>query len=175
MCRRDLTVDELDPALTEKVDRVHESHLRGVPGAREHRLAEERASDRDSVEATDQLTAPPCLERVRPAERMQASVCSRHVARDPGAAAIAARLCARGDYARELGIHAERVAALRDRPAEAPRDLERCGPKNRTRIWAPPENRLTFFVPREDATRVRRKQPLGRKVAASRQQAVRLR
>ena len=74
MRRSHLTIDELDAAVAQQIDRVYECDFRRVRDAREHRFAEEHASDRDAVQSADELAVPPSLERVRPAEPVQAAI-----------------------------------------------------------------------------------------------------
>src|SRR5262245_16612459 len=119
MCGRYLAVDDLRRVRAQKLDCMHERNLRGVGHAREHRLAEERAADRHTVQAPDETVVLPGLERMCPSQAMESKVGVGHLAGDPGAAAVVTRLGARGDDALERGVDAELEPPFRKRPAQA--------------------------------------------------------
>ena len=65
---------------------VDQRHLRGVPPAGEHALAEEGAAERDAVQAAHQLAVLPALDAVGVALLVQAQVQTFDGSVDPGLA-----------------------------------------------------------------------------------------
>src|SRR5690349_21830523 len=78
-----LAVDELESGGFQMGDQRRERDLRGVARAREHRLAEEHSTDRDSVEPAGKTTVDPGLDRVRVAQAVQVSIRRDHGFTDP--------------------------------------------------------------------------------------------
>ena len=69
-----LAVDQLEAPARELPRQHHERDLRRVRLAREHRLAEEDAAERDAVEPADEPVAQERLRRMRKAEPMQLAI-----------------------------------------------------------------------------------------------------
>ena len=80
-----LTVDDAERPPLELRDEMDERELRGVGHAREHRLAEERAADRNAVQAADKIAVNPGLDRVRVAGVVEGAVGLDHLIGDPRA------------------------------------------------------------------------------------------
>ena len=72
-----LRVEQHEAARAQPIDQRDQRHLRRVGDAVEHRLAEERAAERDAVEAADQRAVLPRLDRVREARPRAARSSSR--------------------------------------------------------------------------------------------------
>ena len=78
---------------------MHERDLRGVAFGREHALAEERAVERNAVEAADNSIAVPHLDGVAGAEVEQVAVERADARVDPGRHAAGARCRTAIDHA----------------------------------------------------------------------------
>ena len=171
-----LAVDECELPALELVHECREGHLRRVVGLREHRLAEEAAPERDTVEAARQRVAAPGLGRVREAEFVQAHVGVDHIGGDPAAPLTGTRnLGAAVHDALEGRVERQSEDRPAQRALQAARQVQLCRAKRHARIRRVPEDREPVFVPGKDAKRVREQQALGREITADGEQSVGLR
>ena len=79
-----LAVDEREAERVQAFDHSNEGDLRGVGLAIEHRLGEERATQRHSIDAALKLPVPPALEAVGMAFPMKSRVGVDHLGGNPG-------------------------------------------------------------------------------------------
>src|SRR5690606_25804039 len=170
----DLAVDQADIPGAQIRDRGDERGFRRIRDPSEHRFAEEDPADRDAVQSARELAVAPRLERMRPAERMQQAIGVAHLVGDPRAGPVAPRCGARADDPVERGIGGDPKDLAPDHAAQAPRDAQVLGEEHRTRVRAPPQDRLTALVPGKDPAAIRREQALRPQIAACREQPVRL-
>ena len=171
--RRHLRVDQREPPAADALGQVHERDLRRVRLPREHRLPEEEAPERHAVEASGELAVLPRLDRVRVAHRVQDEIRLRHLLGDPRAVLPGARrLLAGADHALEGRVVADVVGAVgHDAPERAPH-VDAIDPQDAARIRRVPEDRQRLVVPGEDPRSVGEQEPLGREIAADREQPV---
>src|SRR5258706_948922 len=69
-----LAVDHAAAVPVQALDQLHQRHLGGIRGAREHRLAEEHLAKRDTVEPALEVPVEPRLDAVRAAQLVQADL-----------------------------------------------------------------------------------------------------
>ena len=171
-----LAVDQLRcPAARASADQPHQGHLRRVRLQAEHRLAEEDAAERDSVEAADEFAIRARSRRSGHGPSWCRSQVGRaHLRRDPGAGGCA-RAGAGVDHRCEVPGRprpgSDRCAASGGgcaRQCSSPGSSTARGSGDHHRIGCP------VLVPGKDAAAVGREQPLRRQVAADGEQAVRL-
>ena len=125
----------------------------------------------DAVQAADKFVAVPRFDGVGMAELVQPDVGVHHFGHDPRAVLIRARggRAPEHDLA-ERPVDGDGEAALPNFLADGVGDAETLGNDHAPGIGGPPEQRLSFAVPREDAAAVRRKQPPDGQIAADRDQ-----
>src|SRR5262245_4780898 len=98
---------------------MHQGDLRGVAHAVEHALAEERRSERNSVESADQRGSLIHLNSMAMTARKQRAVELADTGVDPGPVARRARRAASSDHGVEVAIayHSKAVGPHRAREA----------------------------------------------------------
>src|SRR5690606_40288063 len=128
--RRELGVEEDEPARAEAFDEVDEGHLRGVAAAAEHALAEERAAEGDAVEPTREHGPPlplvvPALDGVREAAPVEPRERRGDLAGDPGGRAARRGGGAGADDGLERRVRRHAVPPLPDDAGHGTGDVER--------------------------------------------------
>src|SRR5688500_6809101 len=86
--RHPLDVEQGEPARAQALHERGKRELRGVGRAMEHRLAKERASDGDAIQAAGKCAVLPDLHRMREAEIEKALVAVQNLGRNPRAVAV---------------------------------------------------------------------------------------
>src|SRR5260221_3953909 len=167
-----LAVDHAAAVAAQALDQLHQRHLGGIRGAREHRLAEEHLPERDSVEPALEASVVPRLDAVRETELMQADVAFDHLGHDPCSGLSLAPAGAGLDHLAERGVHARLLRAAIDAPGERARNPELGREEHHARIGRPPQDRVAPGEPREDAMAVGLPEALRRQCAARAQPAV---
>ena len=166
---RDLAVDESEAERAQ----VRERGLGSIGDAAEHGLAEEHAADGDAVQPAGEVRAAPALDGVGVPGAVQPAVGRRHPRGDPGAVLPRAGRGAFMHHAVEGGVSGDRERPAPQRAAEAPAQPEGVRPQDGAGVGRPPQDRLPFAEPGEDAAAVGAQQAAGIEVAAGREQSVR--
>src|SRR5690606_37663028 len=104
MRRDELGVEQRIAAGLEPRDEMDEGDLRGVAGAVEHALAEERAGERHAIQPADQRVSVIDLDGVAMSDVEQLAVERADARIDPGAVAAACDLRAAVDHRVEVAI-----------------------------------------------------------------------
>jgi hypothetical protein len=149
-------------------EQVGQGDLGGIAGAMEHRFAREEPSHGDAVNPAHELVVEPGLDAVGVAEPMQARVGVEHVGGDPGVLALAAA----AHYIVECLVDGEAELAGPDGAGQAARDVEAIEFEDGARLGRPPQDRIAFVVPREDAAAIGAQQRLGPQIAADGNEAL---
>ena len=168
------------PCAAAEADQRGQRDLRGVGAAREHRLAENSAADRHAVQAAGQLAVDPGLDAVRVAGAVQGarrrapsrarSRCRSGPSR--GACAQALDHARRSAWSMRISQPGRGAGSARSVLRSERCSLKRADLQHHARVRAPPQHRLAFAEPGEDAVRVglqqarrrraRRRRPAGR-------------
>ena len=109
-------------ARAQPLDERDERNLRGVGLAVEHRLAEERAAERDAVEPAHQPIAVPRLDRVRDPRLVKRGVALDDLLVDPRSGVVRIPIFRR---ARTDHVAKSRSISIRNRPCRATRASRR--------------------------------------------------
>src|SRR6185369_13809460 len=106
-----LRVEQLETAMDESRDQVHQRDLRGIARGVKHALAEEGAPQAHAVEPADEVVALPGLDAVAMAELEQAAIEVADALVDPGVLAPGLRRGAAGNRGLERGVdgHAKHI------------------------------------------------------------------
>ena len=111
MVRGHLTVYAREAPAFDLFDQHHQRYLRRVGCAAEHRLAEEHASQRHTVESTDEPVLLPRFDRVSQAHFEQPYIRLRHLVRDPGAVLTGSRRGTPFHHLKEAAIECDADSA----------------------------------------------------------------
>jgi hypothetical protein len=120
----ELRVQKFVPSFDQARDEVDEGNLAGVALAAEHAFAEERRTERNSVEAAGEPAIPPAFDRVRATARVQGRVQAQDFVVDPGLFAIRCRFRARVHHRGEGEIRGHCEAVAPHRSGEALGDVK---------------------------------------------------
>ena len=120
----ELAIEQGEPAGLQPRDKVRESHLRCVADARDHRFAEECASQRQAIESAREPVALPNLHRVCEAAAVQLEKDALDRAVDPGVGTVGRGFGAQRDDAGECGVHRHPETVGQDEFPERAREVE---------------------------------------------------
>src|SRR5688572_5840699 len=128
----------------------------------EHRLAEERSTERDAVQAAHEPIPLPRLDRVRHAAFVQRAIAADDLVADPasGIAGIALRLRARAHDALERAVDLDSEATLANHARETPGRVKRVEGDDAARIGREPPDLAAVHRHGKPAAGVRRQQQL---------------
>src|SRR5262249_38964714 len=162
-----LDVEQPIVSADEAVDERDERHLRGVRDLVKHRFAEERPSERDAVESSDQRLVLPGFDGMRDAPLVQGAVAGEDLRINPGATIIrvAIRLGTASDYGREVTIDLDSKLPLPPDAREPPRDVKPIEGNDPARIGRVPADVAFADGHRKPPASVGRNQQFGRKHA----------
>jgi len=145
-------------------DQVAERDLRRVGLAAEHAFAEEGAADGESIEAADEPSVQPRLDRMDRAGREQRAVEPPDVVVDPGFAAPVAGLGAALDHRREVAVDDDLEAVAAQALGQAARKPEAVQRQDAAPVRINPEQ--VRRVPRFGAVEISRRDYRQRLAAA---------
>ena len=139
----------------------------------EHRLCEKGASERHSVEPTDQLSFLPGFNGMGIAEFVKARIGCEHLRSDPRAAVWILRpwFGAGSHDSAKAPVKRDAEYARTKTPLEAARDMEFLGKEHGPGIGRPPQYGLIAAVPGKDAVSIGFEQSFRSQVAADGEQA----
>ena len=164
MLGHELGVEQREAAALQPRHQMHQRDLAGVGLAAEHALAEERAAERDAVEAADQLAIQPGLDRVGVAHDVQLAAQVEDGVVDPGLPAAGRRLRAARHHILEGAVGGDLEGPLENRLPEAAGHVKIVERQDAARIRVDPiEMRVVpRFSHRENSDGIRPEQHLRR-------------
>ena len=166
-----LAVDESKLQASEVFNKSDEGDFGGVADTAEHGLAEKDAAEGNTVKPADDVTVLPRFHRMGIAGFVKGNVGGFHFIGDPGAVAVGAfRLGTTLDHRFEILVEGDAEKIALEDLFERFGDAQFIGVKHQTRVGRPPENRLAFGVPGEDAAAIGKQQAVDTEIAADGQQ-----
>ena len=103
---------------------MRERYFRGIAHPADHRFAEKRLAQSESVKAPDQTVAIPAFDRVRATLIVERGEHGFDRRIDPGIGAILRALCAKRDHLLERGVGGDAEAVRGDRLAQRLRQMK---------------------------------------------------
>jgi hypothetical protein len=131
---RDLAVEQLEAPADQLLDQSGHGHFRCVAGEAEHRFAEEHATERHAVDATDQGRPLPGLDRMCVPEFVQQLVGVTHGRRDPGALGSQRPVAAMRNDRSKRAVDRDCVTAIAHAASQAARNMKLARSKHCPRI-----------------------------------------
>ena len=120
----ELAVQEHIAADDQPGDEVRQRHLAGVPGGREHALAEESTAETDTVETADQNAVLAAFDTVGEASIMELAIKVANRIVDPGVRMARSRIGAGRDHRVEIGVGGDLVGIAADGSGQPLRQMK---------------------------------------------------
>lgn len=142
----ELAIEQRKASRAQPCNEPGQRNLGSIARAAHHAFAEERAAERQAVQAADQIIAVPAFDRMRKAHVMQPAEHLGDRAVDPGFGAVGRGLAAQGQHVAKCLIGGHAIAILRQHFAQRVRQPEPVERQHRAPFWFDPINRLGVAV-----------------------------